>query len=124
YWVAATTRQLDEHNQSPYNRIGELSPTLLIEKDPDKPGFYRTPEFYLLAQFARFVRPGAVMISCDRGSRETVTAVSFLNPSGSVATILVNQTSADQQFRLQKGEQAVESTLPAGTVGTYLWPAD
>lgn len=121
YWVAATTHQLDEHNQSPYDRIGELSPTLLIETDPQEPGFTRTPEYYLLGQFARFIRPGAVRIGCEKGTPDSVTAVSFQNPDRSIATILVNQTDQEQAFRLHLGARSIKSSLPPKTVGTYVW---
>ncbi len=121
YWVAATTRRLDEHNQSPFNRLGELSPTLLIEKDPGRAGFYRTPEFYLLGQFAKFVRPGALRIGCDRGSPEAVTAVAFLNRDHRVAVVAVNQTEKEQPFQLSFRGKAVRTSLPYKTAGTYTW---
>lgn len=121
YWVAMTTRVLDEHNQSPYNNIIELSPTLLIEKESDSPEYYATPEYYLIGQFSKFIRPGAVRIGCDYGSIDKVTAVAFKNPGGQIVCVLVNQTSEDQLVQLTYNRQTVTSNLPAKTVGSYLW---
>lgn len=119
YWVTATTEDLDEHNQGPYNRLGELSPTLIIKRADGS--WYVTPEFYLLAQFSRFVRPGARRLACDRGTPETVTAVCFRNPDASVVAVLVNQTATDQPVTLALGDRAIRTTLPYESVGTYVW---
>ena len=120
YWVTFTTRDLDEHNQGPYNRIGELSPTLMI-RDDGPLGWYRTPEYYLLGQFSRFIRPGAVRIGVDRGTPETLTAVAFRNPDGRIVVVLVNQTNAEQPFRLHHDGREAAGVQPHGTVGTYVW---
>jgi O-glycosyl hydrolase len=121
YWVAMTTSKLDEHNQSPYNRIGELSPTLLIEKEDGSPDWYVTPEYYLLSQFARFIRPGARRIRCEEGSVDKVSFVAFRNIDGRVVVITVNQTDYGQKFTLSCRQKFVTDTIPAKTIGTYIW---
>lgn len=122
YWVTMTTRKLDERNQGPWSRPGELSPTLLIERDPQGREWYRTPEFYLLGQFSRFIQPGALRIECDRGSADAVTLVCFLNPDQTVAMVAVNQTAEEQRFRVLFEGRQMEARLPFKTVGTYVWP--
>ena len=122
YWVTMTTKQLDEHNQSPYNRIGELSPTLLIEREPGGPEWYVTPEYYLLGQFSKFIRAGARRIACPQGSPEKLTFVAFRNPEGSVVVVAVNQTAGSQPVTLQFREQTVSASIPAKTVATFVWP--
>ncbi len=62
YWVPMTTLKLDEHNQGPYNRIPDLSPPLFIERGIDGSDMYVTPEYYLLSQFSRYIRPGAIRL--------------------------------------------------------------
>jgi len=121
YWVAMTTQKLDEHNQSPYNRIGELSPTLLVEKEDGSPDWYVTPEYYLLAQFAKFVRPGARRIYCDPGSIDQVSFVAFRNFDGYVAVVAVNQSNTTREFGLSCRGKFVNSKLPAKTVATLVW---
>ena len=121
YWVTMTTRQLDEHNQGPYNRIDELSPTLLIENPDHSDEWIITPEYYLLSQFSKFVQPGARRIACDPGTFDRVTFVAFKNPDGKIVVIAVNQTHHDQTFSLQFHKNEVSTILPAKTVGTFLW---
>ena len=99
YWVTMTTHDLDEHNQGPYNVLGELSPTLLIEKESNPVQWYVTPEFYLIGQFSKFIRPGAYRIACDQGSIDEVTFVAFKNTDGIIVLVGVNQTD-EQKIRV------------------------
>ncbi len=122
YWVAMTTRQLDEHNQSPYNNLKSLSPTLLIEKSSQGPEYYATPEYYLLGQFSRFIEAGALRVECDAGSEGGVTAVGFRNPDETLVVVLVNQTAIRQSFQIRCRDRAFVHALPPKTVGTYVWP--
>jgi glucosylceramidase len=121
YWVPMTTIRLDEHNQGPYNDINSFSPTLIIEKGVDKPGWYVTPEFYLLSQFSKFIRPGAVRIACNPGSEKKLTSVVFKNTDNQMVQVLVNQTDKIQPFKTVIGQKCFEGALAPKTVGTYRW---
>jgi O-glycosyl hydrolase len=116
-----TTIKLDEHNQGPYNNISELSPPLFIERGTDTTNMDVTPEFYLLSQFSKFIRPGAYRIECNPGSGKTITSVVFRNRDNTIVQILVNQTKAEQKFMTVVGSHCFTGVLPAGTVGTYKW---
>jgi O-glycosyl hydrolase len=120
-WVTMSTQQLDEHNQGPYNKPGELSPTLFIQKDGVTSEWYKIPEFYMLSQFSRFIQPGACRIECTPGSPNRLTAISFINPDQTIITVLVNQTDKDQSFRVIYQGKQFHARLPRKTVGTYLW---
>ncbi|MBN1350794.1 glycosyl hydrolase [candidate division KSB1 bacterium] len=121
YWVTMSTQTTDEHNQGPWNHLGELSPTMLIKRDGDNPDWYRTPEYFLIGQFSKFIRRGARRITCETGNRETLTAVAFQNPDRSIVVVLVNQTEFEQNFRLLFRGQQVCASLPAKSVATCLW---
>jgi glucosylceramidase len=121
YWVPMTTIKLDEYNQGPYNNISELGPPLFIERGTDTTDMTVTPEFYLLSQFSKFIRPGAYRIECNPGSEKTITSVVFRNRDNTIVQILVNQTNAEQKFTTVVGSKCFSGVLPAGTVGTYKW---
>ena len=121
YWVPMTTIKLDEHNQGPYNNIQELGPPLFIEKGKDTSDMYVTPEFYLLSQFSKFIRPGAVRIECNTGSEKTLTSVVFRNTDKSIVQVLVNQTGGVVPFATVVGDHCFKGKLAPGSVGTYVW---
>jgi hypothetical protein len=121
YWVPMPTLKLDEHNQGPYNRIPDLSPTLFIERGIEKPDLHVTPEYFLLSQFSRYIRPGAIRIECNPGSTDRITSVAFRNPDNSLVQVLVNQTESPQSFETNFSERCFRASLPPKTVGTFTW---
>jgi glucosylceramidase len=83
--------------------------------------FYATPEHYLFGLYSRFVQPGARRIESSAGSADAVTDVAFVNPDGTIAVIVINQTDAPQAFALRsEGNQLVTSIDPT-TAATLLW---
>lgn len=121
YWVPMTTIKTDEYNQGPYNTLLELSPPLFIERGVEASDMYVTPEFYLISQFSKFIRPGAMRIACDKGTVKTLTSVVFRNTDNTMVQVLVNQTDKEQDFVTWLGDRSFESALPPKTVGTYVW---
>jgi glucosylceramidase len=115
-WVS----MLDQ-NSSPERWTGSPDPTMLIQSPASPDTFWRLPDYNMIAQFSKFVQPGARRVATGYGSTGTVTNVSFVNPDNSLVTIVVNQTGASQPFTMRAGSQQFSSTLPAKTVGTYVW---
>ncbi len=122
-WVTMTTQTLNEANQGPYNTLGALAPTLLVKNSGNNPDWYRTPEYWLMSQFSKFIQPGAVRIASDYGSLETVTTVAFLNPDGYIVTVVVNSTQSQQQFDILTEGNQISASIPARSIATYRWKA-
>ena len=115
-WVS----MLDQ-NRSPERWTGSPDPTMLIQNPNSPDTFYQLPDYNIIAQFSKFVQPGAKRVATGYGSTGSVTNVAFVNPDNSLVTVVVNQTAGNQTFTLRAGTQQVSSTLPAKTVGTYVW---
>lgn len=77
---------------------------------------------YLLGQYSRFIRRGAVRIASG-GGMDSVNPVVFRNPDGGYVAVVVNCTDRDQDFRLLCEGRQFTASLPAGTAGTYCWVA-
>ncbi|GHH84024.1 glucosylceramidase [Streptomyces sulfonofaciens] len=117
-YVAWAT-MLDQNRQS--QQFGKPDPTPLIQSLADRNTYWELPEYNFFAQYAKFVQRGAQRVDSDYGSADTVTNVAFLNPDGTVATVVINQTDADQDFTLRSEGRQITATLPAKTTGTYVW---
>lgn len=116
-WVTMLDR-----NIAPEQWSGTPDPTALVQ-DPDDPDtWWALPEYYLFAQYARFVRRGSVRVDSTEGTAGSVTNVAFRNPDDTLATIVVNQTADAQEFTIRCAGEQFTHTLPAKTVGTYVWP--
>jgi len=122
--VTMSTKQLDEHNQGPYNTLGSLSPTMIIEKSHDSADWYVTPEYYMIGQFSKFIRPEAKRISCTPGDAKSISAIAFKNVDKSIVVVLVNQTDKDHSFRLLVDGKEILSLVPSKTVSTCMWYPD
>jgi glucosylceramidase len=115
-WVS----MLDQ-NRSPERWSGSPDPTMLVQSASNPDTFWKLPDYNMVAQFSKFVQPGAKRVSTGYGSTGTVTDVSFVNPDNSLVTVVVNQTAGNQTFTLRAGGRQFTSTLPAKTTGTYVW---
>ncbi|HWU47226.1 MAG TPA: carbohydrate-binding protein [Humibacter sp.] len=114
-WVT----MLDQNRDT--QQYGSPDPTPLIQNPDDRNEYWALPEYYLFAQFSKFVQRGARRIWSDYGSTDILTTVAFLNPDGTIVTVVVNQTSSAQEFTLRSGQQQLIDDIPAKTAGTYVW---
>ena len=121
YWVTMTTHDLDEYNQGPYNNLNDLSPTLLIENPNQSDKWYVTPEFYLLGNFSKFIRPGAYRIDCDMGNTKELSFVAFRNSDGTIVLIATNLTKELKDFTFLFNNKSSSSSVPPKSIATYLW---
>lgn len=120
-WVTMITQNPAEANQGPYNQVGKVAPTMLIQEDGSSSEYYNTPEFWLMGQFSRFVRPGAVRIHSNYGSIQTVTNVAFLNPDGNYVLIVANSTDKRQSINVEFSNQHFSTRIPPKSIATYRW---
>ncbi|WP_394334298.1 glycoside hydrolase family 30 protein [Spirosoma aerolatum] len=79
----------------------------------------RNPAYYNVAVAAKFVRPGSVRIASDEV--KSLPNVAFKTPDGHTVLIVLNDSSATQQFTVDSGNSQFKSSLSAGAVGTYVW---
>ncbi|MFF2092815.1 glycoside hydrolase family 30 beta sandwich domain-containing protein [Paenibacillus sp. NPDC058174] len=115
-WVTMLDSRIGTHQW-----LGTPGPTLFIQDADQADVSWVTPEYYLLGQFSKFIRRGAVRVGSTYGSAETVTNVVFRNPDGEFIAIVINQSETLQPFRVLCGGRQFADSLPANTVGTYRW---
>jgi glucosylceramidase len=89
--------------------------------NPDHPQVKPELDYYVLGQASKFVLPGAVRIASDEPSGTKLKDVAFRNPNGTVVLYTLNAGVSSQDFRIRFKGKSVATTLPAGTVATFLW---
>lgn len=79
-------------------------------------------EYYSIAHFSKFVRPGAVRIQSGMppGLAET-GAVAFLNPDGSKALVVCNYSTIAKTFSVKQGKNNFGYSIPAQSIASLLW---
>lgn len=83
--------------------------------------YWPTAEYFLFSLYSRFVPAGAVRIDSTYGSTDTVTTVAFADPDGTMATVVVNQTSTAKQFALESEGNQVWASLDPRSAAAILW---
>jgi glucosylceramidase len=77
-------------------------------------------EYYILGQFSKFVKPGAVRI--DSNVVGNIDNVAFKNPDGTIAMVALNEGSGSQSFQVSYDGSSFGDTLPGGAIATFTWP--
>jgi glucosylceramidase len=81
----------------------------------------RNPAYYIIAQAAKFVRPGSVRVATN--SDEALPNVAFRTPDGHVVLIVLNNTDASRSFTIEYRNRRMHPTLNPGAVATYVMAA-
>ena len=110
-----------DSNVAPTKFPWKVDPTLLV-KDPVSQNYWATPEYYIMGQFGRYIRPGMKLISSTYGSKDNITNAVFYDQfKREYVMVAVNQTLKPQQFKAQYHGKQFLATIPAKNVATYSW---
>ncbi len=82
----------------------------------------KNEEYYAIAHFSKFVRPGAVRISAPLPVELTgVSGITFQNPDGTKAMILCNEGSSFQTFTVNYRQTYFSYTVSPESVVSLIW---
>ncbi|WP_343671110.1 glycoside hydrolase family 30 beta sandwich domain-containing protein [Chitinophaga sp.] len=119
---------LDEHNGPTTNQPGPAGDSVnrgcmtcrgVVTVKSDSGTVIRNVEYYALAHFSKFVRPGAKRIySAHPDSLENVA---FLNKDGSRVLVVLNSGEQARAFSVQDGDRVYKYELKGGAVVTLSW---
>ena len=106
-------------NQNPHTDGGCTECLGALTISTDGASVSRNVAYYLIAHASKFVRPGSVRI----GSNEPdgLPNVAYRTPNGQKVVLVQNEGSSLKTFAIRYQGRSVTTTLPAGTVGTYIW---
>ena len=100
------------------NHVGNFCDAPVIVDTTTKEVRYGS-SFYYIAHFSRYVKPGAHRIASD-GGPAGLESVAFVNPDGSLVTVVLNKSDAPVAFTLASGGDHLACTIPARAIQTYL----
>lgn len=105
-------------NQEPHTPGGCTRCLGAVTIDGDR--VTRNPAYYVIAHASKAVRPGSVRIASNLV--EGLPNVAFKTPGNRRVLIVLNNGRSPRTFQIRDAAKAATSTLPAGAVGTYVWP--
>jgi glucosylceramidase len=104
-----------EHGNPEYN---VQHPVVILNRQTKEVTY--TGLYYYLAHFSKFVRPGSHRIR-PSGARAGITLLGFKRRDGILVAELINSLEQDSKITLHWGGEALDLTLPANSISTYLW---
>jgi glucosylceramidase len=78
------------------------------------------PSYYYLAHFSKYLRPGAVRLSCV-STNPNLQATAFRNVNGRIVVVALNNTAAAISFKIKQGTQIVKPTIPAHAIMDFIY---
>ncbi len=75
--------------------------------------------YHYIGHFSRFIRPGAKRILCSSNS-DDLLATAFVNPDGSVATVVMNELERPTNLSLWIDGAAARTAIPAHSIMTLV----
>lgn len=94
----------------------------MVTVDNTSGTFTLNEDYYIWAQFSKFVQPGAVRIASPDLESSDLPNIAFKNPNGSISLVVLNDnTSSAQTFQVTSAGQGFSYTLPASSLATFTW---
>jgi glucosylceramidase len=75
--------------------------------------------YYVVEHFSQFVPPGSVRVASSE--MEQLASVAFLTPESKVVLVVSNTGNFPKPFAVQYHGKFFQTTMPAESVGTYVW---
>lgn len=79
-----------------------------------------TPTYYYIGHFSKFIKPEARRVSTT-SSRSPLIATSFINPDGTMVTVLMNGTDKKIDYHLMVADQQTSYSIPARAMQTLVY---
>jgi glucosylceramidase len=94
----------------------------MVTVDNSNGTFTLNEDYYIWAQFSKFVQPGAVRIASPNLESSDLPNIAFKNPNGTITLVVLNDnTSSAQKFQVVSNGQGFNYTLPASSIVTFTW---
>ena len=89
--------------------------------DPDADAVYFTPLYYTMAHFSKYIRPDAKIIGFENSDADLMVT-SALNPDGSIAVVIFNETETPKSINLKLNEANAAFSIDAKAIQTIVIP--
>jgi O-glycosyl hydrolase len=109
---------LDEHRRP--NRGPHSASATCIELLDDGSVRYNF-DYFMMGQFMKYIQRDAVCVESTSPGGSSLRNVALINPDGQKVLVVSNSGLQDQSFSVQVGSRTFSASLPANSVGTFLW---
>lgn len=106
-----------DYKGGPNHKNNTCNSPIMINKNND--GYIKTPAFYYIAQFSKYIKPGAIRIGFSRFT-ESINMTAFMNPDNSIIVVLLNQNNHNIEYNLCINNQTFHDNLDSQAIVTFI----
>ena len=106
-----------DYNGGPNHKKNNCNSPIMINKN--KTDYIKTPAFYYIAQFSKYILPGATRIGFSRFT-EDINITAFKNEDNSIVVILLNKNSFNIEYNLCIGGKYFHDNLDSNAIVTFI----
>lgn len=101
------------------NHVGNLCDAPIIA-DTKTNELYYNSSYYYIGHFSKYIQKKAVRIGVEN-INEDLQVTSFLNPDGTVVTVVMNETDKNIEFSMGYNNESVNLNLESHSIATYIF---
>lgn len=109
----------------PFSSLSDAQePLVIVDTSGASAAVKYMPKYYQLAQFSKFVKPGAFRIGTSGGANDDgIKSVAFKNPDGSEVLVVVNTSGSTKTIKVGENGSTFSRTVAAHSTNTFTWTA-
>ncbi len=107
-----------DYNGGPNHKHNNCNSPIMINKNNDN--YIKTPSFYYIAHFSKYIKPGATRIAFSKFT-EKIDMTAFKNPDNSIVVVLLNQNTYNIEYNLCFNNQTFHDNLDSNAIVTFIW---
>lgn len=101
----------------PNHKRNYCNSPIMINKHKD--GYIKTPTFYYIGQFSKFIKPGAKRIHCTTFTDE-IKVTAFENKDKTIAVVLLNKKNQNYEYNFSYNDYIFHDNLDSHAIVTLL----
>ena len=106
-----------DYKGGPNHKNNFCNSPIMINKTNDD--YIRTPSFYYIAQFSKYIKPQATRIGFSRFT-EKIDMTAFKNPDNSIVVVLLNRNTYNIEYNLCFNNQTFHDNLDSNAIVTFI----
>lgn len=106
-----------DYKGGPNHKNNFCNSPIMINKNNDN--YIKTPSFYYIAQFSKYIKPGATRIAFSRFT-EDIEITAFRNPDNSIIVVLLNRNFYNIEYNFCINNQIFHDNLDSNAIVTFI----
>lgn len=106
-----------DYKGGPNHKNNFCNSPIMINKSNDD--YIKTPSFYYIAQFSKYIKPGAKRIAFSRFA-EDINITAFKNVDESIVVVLLNKNSYNIEYNLCINNETFHDNLDSNAIVTFI----